>query len=79
MWYLLIFHQIHGVDVGGNQGRDGHNNIVEHGEIRFFRLLKSGLNHLSLPFRSGKVRIHKAETAVGHRLDAVQMVHSCAL
>ena len=72
-------HQVHGIDVGGHLGRHRHDDVVEDGEIRLLGLLKGRLNHLSLALRPGEVCVHQAQTAVGHGLHSVQMVHARAL
>ena len=69
--------------VNGNTGQDLReyylHYVVDHRKIRLFQLLEAFLNDLPLALRSGIVCIHFPQACVGHRLNAVQMVHTRAL
>ena len=70
-----IHHLAH-LHVGGQVGEHSLDDGVERRPVRLLRLLKGQVDDLSLSFGSGKVRVHQTQTAIGHRLHAVQMVHA---
>ena len=49
-------------------------NVVDHGEVRLFHLIKAELDNQPLALGPGKIRIHFAQSGIGHCLDAVQVI-----